>query len=257
MADPTPGSRAVEVPLRRLDRWLAGFAARHGEVVVTTPEPAAGWVVRAADGATARIGRPAWLGHVANGPATGPAAAPATGPATGRATGPATGPAAAPAEQLAALGRLTPEFGVLLIRRAGYAVASFHGSEVVERKVGSRHIHGRTAAGGWSQQRYARRRANQADEIVGAAVAAAVRILGRERDPGRPGPQFLVTGGDRPLVAAVVEGLDPVAGALPVAVHLGVGTPDGSVLAGIPDRVLAVEIEVAEPPHQPEPGTAP
>jgi len=245
VADPAPGSRAVEVPLRRLDRWLAGFAARHGEVVVTTPELAAGWVVRAADGATARIGRPAWLGHVA------------AGPATGRATGPATGPAAAPAEQLAALGRLAPEFGVLLIRRAGYAVASFHGSEVVERKVGSRHIHGRTAAGGWSQQRYARRRANQADEIVGAAVAAAVRILGRERDPGRPGPQFLVTGGDRPLVAAVVEGLDPVAGALPVAVHLGVGTPDGSVLAGIPDRVLAVEIEVAEPPHQPEPGTAP
>jgi hypothetical protein len=212
-----------------LDRWLAGFATRHGEVVVSRPDPSAGWLVVAADGASARIGRPDWLDHVV---------APAAGPDAG--------PGAGPAEQLAALGRLAPDYGALLIRRAGYAVAAFHGSELVARKVGSRHIHGRTAAGGWSQQRYARRRANQADEIVGAAVAAATRILGREREPGRPAPQFLVTGGDRPLVAAVVEGLDPVAAALPVAGHVGIGTPDASVVAGIPDRVLAVQVEVSD-----------
>ena len=67
-----------------------------------------------------------------------------------------------------ALAGLAPAFGVLLLRRAGYAVAAFEGGTVAEKKVGTRHIHGRTAAGGWSQQRYARRRDNQADEIVGS-----------------------------------------------------------------------------------------
>ena len=79
----------------------------------------------------------------------------------------------------AALAGLSPVFGVLLLRRAGYAVATFEGVRVAEKKVGTRHIHGRTAAGGWSQQRYARRRDNEADEIVGSAAEPADRILGR------------------------------------------------------------------------------
>ena len=42
---------------------------------------------------------------------------------------------------------------------------SFHvccGYRRTAHKVGTRHVQSRTAAGGWSQQRYARRRANQA-----------------------------------------------------------------------------------------------
>jgi hypothetical protein len=142
---------------------------------------------------------------------------------------------------LAALAESSPTYGVVLLRRAGYAVARCAADEVVDRKVGSRHIHGRTAAGGWSQQRYARRRANQADEIVEAAAAAAGRIL------AGPGIAFLVTGGDRPLLAAALARLDPPLQQLPVAVHLGVGTPDAQVLAGVPDRVMSVRIDIAEP----------
>ena len=44
-------------------------------------------------------------------------------------------------------------------------------------KVGSRHVQSRTAAGGWSQQRFARRRGKQADELVDAVVRHARRIL--------------------------------------------------------------------------------
>jgi hypothetical protein len=32
-----------------------------------------------------------------------------------------------------------------------------------------------------------------------------------------------------------------------VAAHLGIGTPDAHVLAGVPDRVLAVHIELIGP----------
>jgi hypothetical protein len=139
---------------------------------------------------------------------------------------------------------LQPAFGVLLVRRAGYAVARYRGGEVVERKVGSRHVHGRTAAGGWSQQRYARRRANQADEVAAAAAAWADRILGPDAEPA---PQFLVTGGDRPLLAAARALLAPAVAALPTPIHLAVGTPETAVLATVPDRVLVVGIEVHEP----------
>ena len=57
----------------------------------------------------------------------------------------------------------------------------------------------RTAAGGWSQQRFARRRANQADELVRAAAEHAVRLLTGIRVEG------LVLGGDRALVAALLD----------------------------------------------------
>lgn len=88
---------------------------------------------------------------------------------------------------------------LLLVRRGGYAVGVAHGDELVARKVGTRHVQSRTAAGGWSQQRFARRRANQADELVGAVTEHAVRLLVGSRARG------LVVGGDKALVAAVLE----------------------------------------------------
>ncbi len=214
MPEPGAGSgpgepRTVTVPLHRLPRWIDGFAQRHG----SAPGTHAGWVLQAPDGARAELVPPPWLAHVA--------------------------PEASPAD----LPGLAPTWGVLLLRRAGYAVARLEGGTIDQRKVGSRHVHGRTAAGGWSQQRYARRRANQADEIVSACAAAAERVLPRAGHE----PSFLVTGGDRPLLAALRPLLPPALAALPVVAHLAVGTPDAHVLAEVPDRVLAVAITLHEP----------
>ena len=89
---------------------------------------------------------------------------------------------------------------VLLIRRGGYAVAVVGERGIVAHKVGTRHGPSRTAAGGWSQQRFARRRANQADALVGAVQDHLDRVL---HDLGRP-PAALVTGGDRQLVSDVL-----------------------------------------------------
>ena len=79
---------------------------------------------------------------------------------------------------------------VVLVRRGGFAVAVVVDGRMVVHKVGSRHVQSRTAAGGWSQQRFARRRANQADALVEAVAEHLARILGES--PAAP------TGGWRP-----------------------------------------------------------
>jgi hypothetical protein len=88
---------------------------------------------------------------------------------------------------------------LLLVRRGGYAVGVAVGGRLTTHKVGTRYVQSRTAAGGWSQQRFARRRSNQADELVGAVTEHAVRLL---RGSGAAG---LVLGGDRTLAEAVLE----------------------------------------------------
>jgi len=88
---------------------------------------------------------------------------------------------------------------VVLVRRGGYAVGVATGERLTAHKVGTRYVQSRTAAGGWSQQRFARRRANQADGLVGAAVEHAVRLLAGTR------PRGVVLGGDKALVATLLE----------------------------------------------------
>jgi len=64
--------------------------------------------------------------------------------------------------------------------------------------VGRRHVQGRTKAGGQSQQRFARRRDNQARQAYGAAADHAARILA-----GRL--EALGAGGDHAAVDAVLS----------------------------------------------------
>ena len=102
----------------------------------------------------------------------------------------------AAAEALAAHAAADRTVGVLLVRLGGYAAGVFSGSppRLVDSKTGSRPVHGRSAAGGWSQQRFARRRENQAATALRAAADAAVEVLGRY------GPDRLdavVLGGDK------------------------------------------------------------
>jgi len=210
----------VEVPLRRLARWLHGFEERHGGPLDVVGGAGSRWRVEASDGSVARVGPPDWL------------------PGTSGSGG---------VEDLDHLAGLRPTYLVLLVRRAGYAAGLFHGDRLLARKVGSRHVHGRTAAGGWSQQRYARRRANQADEVAAAARSAAERILA-EAGPGQRA-EFLVTGGDRPLLASSLAAAGGELAALAArgaAVHVAVGTPDRGVLERLPDQVLSARIVVWE-----------
>ena len=149
-----------------MPRWLAGFAERHGEPAVSVE---AGVVtLTGPDGEVAECHAP-----------------------------PGVPAPAGPADLAEApTGRL----GLLLARRGGFAVGLVEGAALIASKVDSRYVQSRTAAGGWSQQRFARRRDNQAKAAAGEAADECARLL----LPDVRRLDAFVTGGDRQLVDAVL-----------------------------------------------------
>lgn len=89
---------------------------------------------------------------------------------------------------------------LVLVRKGGYAVGVLDPDGLTKTKVGSRHVQGRAKAGGWSQQRYARRRAQQARHAYEAASEVTARLL----LPLAKTLDGLVPGGDRQAVAEVL-----------------------------------------------------
>lgn len=204
--------RWVEVDPGRLQRWLDGFAERHGRPEVTAQEY--GLRLVGADGAVAEC-------HA-------PPGAPISADIPGFVS-------AALADRRIAL---------LLARQAAVAVGIAEGDRLVATKVDSYYVQGRTAAGGWSQQRFARRRANQASAAAAAAADVVVRVL----LPAVDGLAALVTGGDRRAVDAVLADrrLTPLA-ALRAPRLLDVPEPRQAILADAARRARAVAIRLQEP----------
>jgi len=131
---------------------------------------------------------------------------------------------------------------VLLLRRGGYAVGVARGAELVHSKVGGRYVQSRTTAGGWSQQRFARRRAGQVLQLVRAAGQAWAAF------PKDPRPTVLVTGGDRALCEQLLQepALTAVRG-LGTERHLDVPDPRLEVLRQAAARAQALQVTVHEP----------
>lgn len=206
--------RLLEVDAHRLQRWVAGFGERHGTVAASVDAEALR--LEAADGAVAVL------------------AAPFGG--------------TPPADLHDGTSWLVEQTSrdraaaVLLVRRGGYAVGTATGGDLTSHKVGSRYVQGRTAAGGWSQQRFARRRAGQAAGLVGAAADAAhgtwVHVPA----------EVLVVGGDRALVQQVLQDprLQRVAD-LPRSPLLDVRDPRLDVLREALRRSRCVRIRLTEP----------
>ena len=215
------GGRWVDVAAERLERFLAGFAERHGAVEVDVDPDVVR--LRAADGAVAEC-------EVPFPPLP---AAPAHG-----------SPHESPYGGLIAHALRDRRIGVLLVRRGGHAAGVFEGARLVASKTGSRHVQGRTAAGGWSQQRFARRREGQARVAAEAAADAAAAVL----LPCWDGLEALVAGGDRGACDEVLR--DPrLAPLLPLLVprRLDVGDPRQRVLESTPQSFRAVRIRLIDP----------
>jgi hypothetical protein len=135
--------------------------------------------------------------------------------------------------------------GVVVVRRGGFAVAVAQGLVVVDRKVGRRHVQGRSKAGGWSQQRFARRRDNQARGAFAAAADHAARILAPN---GADRLDALAVGGDRTGVVQVLD--DPRLAGLADVPRLtvgGVGDPRADTVQRVLDEALAVRITLVDP----------
>ena len=199
---------AVLVPPGRLGRWVDNFVRRHG---ATSLAVADGSLTGVADDGSDFSARLPFATAYDGPPAVGPFLATATPPAT---------------------------WGVLLVRKGGFAVARMSGEEIAEHKVGQRHVQGRTKAGGQSQQRFARRRDNQARQAYEAAADHTARIL-----RAGPGHVPVVTGGDRQAVDEVLAD-DRLGGLEVVEPWLAVPDPRRAVL----DRALldarAIRIKV-------------
>ena len=90
--------------------------------------------------------------------------------------------------------------GLLLARKGAVAVGVAEGAELVASKVETHYVQGRTAAGGWSQQRFARRRDNQAKAAAADGAGIAARLL----LPEVRTLSALVTGGDRTAVDTIL-----------------------------------------------------
>jgi hypothetical protein len=210
-------ARTVLVPRERVVRWFDNFSERHGETSFSVRDGALAAV--AADGSDAVARLP--FGASYDGPAD-------------------------PLALTAAV--TTPRrWGVLLVRKGGFAVAAVVDGRVADSTTGQRHVQGRTKAGGQSQQRFARRRDNQARQAYEAAADHAARILTGSF-------AALVCGGDRAAVEQVLE--DPRLrrlAALRVDPWLAVPDPRRAVLdqAVIDGRSVAVTVT------EPRPGSGP
>ena len=160
---------------------------------------------------------------------------------------PAADEACAAAKALAAHAAADRTVGVLLVRLGGYAVGVFAGSppRLVSSKTGSRLVHGRSAAGGWSQHRFARRRENQAAAALHAAADAAAEVFGPY---GPDGLDAVVLGGDK-RSAAGLRGDARLKIYLDRATDRFLTVPDPrlAVLREIPRAFLAIRIRLTEP----------
>ena len=133
--------------------------------------------------------------------------------------------------------------GVLLVRLGGHAAGVFHGTRLVDSKVGAREVHGRHRAGGSSSGRFARRRAGQARVALRAAADVAVQVLGAPAAAGEL--DAVVLGGDRSALATVLEDVRLVrVRALAVERVLDVGDPRLRVLQATPDAFRATVVRV-------------
>ena len=220
------GGRWIEIQPDRFPSWMLEFGRRHGGAAGLADDgQGAVFTARAADGAIAEC-HPPFPPLVI----------------TARSGTP---------EAIVAHALADRTVGVLLARLGGYAVGVFAGAppRLVASKTGSRLVHGRSAAGGWSQHRFARRREKQASEALRAAADAAVAVFKDAR------LDAVVLGGDRRAIAGLAGDprlTDYLAGATDR--FLTVPDPRLAVLRDTPRAFLAIRIRLIEPaPVEPGP----
>jgi len=207
-------SRRIEVDPERIVLWVNGFAERHGAVTWLSSESSAALSLSATDGAIAVLER--FVSCVRAAPVA--------------------------VDELAEWAVAPNRMALVLVRRGGYAVGLGHGTDLIAHKVGTRYVQSRTAAGGWSQQRFARRRNNQADALVGSVIDHTRRIV-------LPSPsEALVVGGDKALIRDVLADARLVRLAqLPRRELFDLPDPKLAVLEKALHRGRAVRINLTEP----------
>lgn len=212
------GGRAVEVEPERLARWFERFAERNGGILRTTLGPDE-VVVTGGDGTTATVRVPF-----------------------------------PPLERHGTVERLAVDaliehatvprrVGLVLVRLGGHSVGVAEQGKVLVSRTDRHHVHGRNAAGGWSQQRFARRRQGQARQALRSAADDVVEVLG----PRVGELDAVMLGGDRQALDELrtdrrLERVFALAG----SGVLDIREPRRTVLDDAAERVRTVEIVIRD-----------
>jgi hypothetical protein len=208
------GGRAVEVPPDRLEGWFDRFAGRNDGVRTTILRPHE-VVVTGGNGTTATAVVP-----------FGPLEVEST--FNGLAV-----------EPLITHVLRSRRIGLLLVRLGGHSLGLAKDGRVFVSRTDRHLVHGRSAAGGWSQKRFARRRDGQAHDALRAAADDAFEVL----LPRLSEMDALVLGGDRRALDELREDrrLAPLFAIADTRI-LDVPEPRRTVLDEAAERAIAVEI---------------
>lgn len=231
--------RVVEVDVNRLTGWVERFAERHGALsaeLVDTGDGRQALVYHAPDGARASITVPYGRLPAVLDPDLDPSS-------TTRVA--STVDPGAEALLLRVLDHLAAprSIAILLVRRGGWAAGVADNGRVLAADIGGGYVQGRSKAGGWSQQRYARRRGHQSERVYERAADGAAAVL----SPYRDRLDALLTGGDRAGVRAVLN--DPRLTHLTPLVEprfFSVADPQRSVLDDVVRRLDTVVVTLNE-----------
>ncbi|MDQ3578768.1 MAG: hypothetical protein M3443_14490 [Actinomycetota bacterium] len=213
------GGRAVEVPPERLAGWYDRYAARHAGIIRTVIAGDS-ITVEATDGTTATATVPFGPWDVE----------------------PGERPGLVIDELVAHLTR-PRRVGLVLVRLGGHSVGVAEAGKVVVSRTDRRLVHGRSAAGGWSQRRFARRREGQARQAMDAAAQDVAEVLG-----GRLAElDAVVLGGDQRALETL-RADRALAGVFALAETrvLDVPDPRRTVLDDAAARAFSVEIVVRD-----------
>ena len=207
------GGIEVEISASRIVGWVNRFAGRNDGVNDLTAHPDRLELV-AGDGTVARIEVPFGPMSIGN-----------------------REPVEALVDHLNGIGLL----GLILVRGGAHSVGTAKDGVVLSSSTDRAYLQGRTAAGGWSQQRYARRRGNQLTASLADAAQTAERVLLPMSD--RFGG--LVLAGDAAALKRVLAepGLKPLA-QLPSRTFGDIPEPRRAVLDAVAERSLVVRIVV-------------
>ena len=206
------GGRTVEVPPERLAGFFARFAERHEGIAATAGGPRE-LVVTAADGSTATATVP---------------------------FGPLEEPSVA---GLVAHALVQRRVALVVVRRGGHSVGIARGGRIEVSRTDRHLVQGRSAAGGWSQQRFARRRAGQARHALQDAAKDVFEVL----VPRLSEVDAVVLGGDRRALDELREDrrLAPLFARAEPRV-LDVGEPSRAVLEEAAVRALSVQVTLRD-----------
>jgi hypothetical protein len=143
------GGIEVEISASRIVGWVNRFAGRNDGVddLVAHPDRLE---LLAGDGTVARIEVPFGPMSIGN-----------------------REPVEALVDHLAGVGLL----GLVLVRGGAHSIGTAKDGLVLSSSTDRAYLQGRTAAGGWSQQRYARRRGNQLTASLADAASTIERVL--------------------------------------------------------------------------------